>query len=65
MNYYVSYNDMMKNKYIKYNSNKRYKHFKQLHFTAGDEDQFISTIISSYHYTSTYKFYENPHILPF
>lgn len=39
--------DCIKNKYNNVNTNPRYKHFKQTHFTAGDEDQFIRHAFTS------------------
>lgn len=39
--FYESKSECEKSKKIQHNTNKRYKTFKQTHFTAGDEEQFI------------------------
>lgn len=38
--FYSSFEECSKNKKLKLTSNPRYKHFKQTHFTAGDDEQF-------------------------
>jgi hypothetical protein len=47
-----------KNKYIKINTNNRYTHFNQTHFTAGDEEQF-----EQYKNSTTIKKYQNKILL--
>ena len=38
--FYSSIEECVEFKYKKVQTNPRYKHFKQTHFTAGDEQQF-------------------------
>ena len=40
IDYYLSKDECEKHKYNRVNTNRRYKHFNQTHFTCGDEEQF-------------------------